>query len=85
MKKQAMVLILREVHDGYIMPVGVWNVREHVRQTLETKPSILSSFNEMLDMISNRLDIKGTEWIRNSSMLKYLMMQRSIMEYAARG
>ncbi|MGC8687176.1 MAG: Nre family DNA repair protein [Candidatus Micrarchaeia archaeon] len=84
MKKQAMVLILREVHDGYIMPVGVWNVREHVRQTLETKPVALSSFNDMLGMINAKLDIKAVEWIRNSALLRHLMMQRSLMEYAAK-
>ncbi len=38
-KAQARVVILRETHSGYIMPVGVWNVREHVRAALRNPPT----------------------------------------------
>jgi hypothetical protein len=31
-RRQAAVTILREAHPGYILPVGVWNVRENVRK-----------------------------------------------------
>ena len=41
LKKQGAALILREAHEGYTAPVGVWNVREHVRGTLETEPVFL--------------------------------------------
>ncbi|MGB9854220.1 MAG: Nre family DNA repair protein, partial [Candidatus Bathyarchaeales archaeon] len=30
-QRQATVIVLREAHPGYIMPVGVWQVRENVR------------------------------------------------------
>ncbi|MCW8802471.1 MAG: Nre family DNA repair protein, partial [Candidatus Bathyarchaeota archaeon] len=30
-RRQASVIVLREAHPGYIMPVGVWQVRENVR------------------------------------------------------
>ena len=81
LKKQAVALILREVHDGYIMPVGVWNVREHVRETLQTEPTILHSTKEMFDCIKSRLDIKSNDWVRNSVILKDLIQQRRINEY----
>jgi len=81
LKKQAMVLILREVHDGYIMPVGVWNVREHVRETLEKEPTILHSVSEMLDYVKLKLDIGANEWIRNSRMLAELLSQRRISDF----
>jgi hypothetical protein len=29
-RRQAAVVVLREAHPGYIMPVGVWQVREIV-------------------------------------------------------
>ena len=51
LKRQAVALILREVHEGYLMPVGVWNVREHVRETLEKEPQIMHTTNEMFDCI----------------------------------
>ncbi len=84
MKKQAIVLILREVHEGYLMPVGVWNVREHVRQTLQAKPEVLSTFNDMLNMVKSRLAIDPKTWILNSTLLKLMLMQKRLSEYAAR-
>ncbi len=83
LKKQAIALILREVHEGYIMPVGVWNVREHVRETLATKPEILYSTKEMFDYIPKKLDIKVKHWIANSRVLKDLLTQRRIGDFTA--
>src|SRR5213080_1374143 len=37
-RRQAATVILRETHPGYIMLVGVWNVREHVREALRRPP-----------------------------------------------
>ncbi len=79
--RQGTILILREVHDGYIMPVGVWNVREHVRQTLQERPAILHSPGEIWNFISQRLDISTANWIANSRILKDMLTQRKIMEY----
>ena len=82
LKRQAVALILREVHEGYLMPVGVWNVREHVRETLEKEPQILHSTNEMFDCIKSKLEIGRNDWIRNSVILRNLISQKRINEYA---
>ncbi|MGC9191048.1 MAG: Nre family DNA repair protein, partial [Candidatus Micrarchaeia archaeon] len=55
--KIASVVILRETHPGYIMPVGVWNVREHVRETLKTQPIKFDSIYDALRYIDNKMDI----------------------------
>ncbi len=81
LKKQAVALILREVHDGYIMPVGVWNVREHVRETLQTEPTIMHSTKEMFECIKSRLDIKTVDWVRNSRILHDMISQRRMRDY----
>lgn len=81
MKKQGVALILREVHEGYLMPVGVWNVREHVRQTLAMEPDVLHSEDQMFDYIKKKLDISIPVWIRNSRVLRDLLMQRRISSY----
>ena len=81
MKRQATALILREVHDGYIMPVGVWNVREHVRQTLETRPVVLHTYQDMMEFTKQRLEISPGDWIRNSAILKGLSSQMRIAKY----
>ncbi|MDE1856973.1 MAG: hypothetical protein KGH98_02705 [Candidatus Micrarchaeota archaeon] len=81
LKRQGVALILREVHDGYIMPVGVWNVREHVRETLSTKPETLENTQQMFDYIKGKLEIGTKEWIRNSRILKDMLTQRRIPDF----
>ena len=80
-KRQAVALILREVHDGYIMPVGVWNVREHVRETLEKEPHVLYSTAAMFGLIRSKLEIPVKTWIENSRILSDIMSQRRMMDY----
>ncbi len=81
LQKQAMALILREVHDGYLMPVGVWNVREHVRETLETQPMIMHSMKDMFECIQRVFEIGTKDWIKNSVMLTELIRQKRLAEY----
>ncbi len=79
-KVQGRVLILREVHDGYVMPVGVWNVREHVREALEGQP-IVANESDILGLVSKMFDISAKEWTKNSVILKKLFLQRRITAY----
>jgi len=78
-KRQAMVLILREIHEGYILPVGVWNVREHVREALTKEPIILNSTDEILKIIKSKLDIDPKGWIKNSTLLRFLYQQKRLV------
>ena len=81
LKRQAMVLILREAHAGYTMPVGVWNVREHVRETLTKEPIVLHNMQEMFGLITQKLTITPKEWVKNSRLLRELLTQKRISEY----
>ncbi|MEM5872358.1 MAG: Nre family DNA repair protein [Candidatus Aenigmatarchaeota archaeon] len=80
-KRQAGVVVLREAHPGYIMPVGVWNVREAVRNALKNKPLKFNSLNEALNYISKKLDISISKWISCSAILKDTLQQRKITEF----
>ncbi|MGC8710015.1 MAG: Nre family DNA repair protein [Candidatus Micrarchaeia archaeon] len=77
-KKQATTVIMRETHSGYTMPVGVWNVREHVREALEKEPKIFGNIYEAFSYIRSRLDIPIGTWIKNSEVLKDLFMQKRL-------
>jgi len=79
--RTAGVVIFREAHPGYIMPVGVWNVRENVRASLKTKPFKYDSLDKALAHVDNVMDIKRDIWIQNSGILKDWMIQRRIDEY----
>ncbi len=85
LQKQAMALILREVHEGYLMPVGVWNVREHVRETLETRPAILHSVKDMFEFVKRTFEIGTNDWIKNSTILTELLRQKRLLEYISQG
>lgn len=77
-RRQAGVCIMRESHPGYILPVGVWNVRENVRAALRSEPRRFSSINDALMHVSSVMDIPMSRWIRNSAVLKDALYQRRI-------
>jgi hypothetical protein len=78
--RQAGVSILRESHPGYILPVGVWNVRENVRAALRTRPRTFRTLNEALTHASTVLDIPISRWIKSSAILKDALHQRRITD-----
>ncbi|MBN2094821.1 MAG: hypothetical protein JW727_02135 [Candidatus Aenigmarchaeota archaeon] len=57
MGRQARALVIREVHEGYDVPVGVWEVRENVRNALRNPPQRFSSFQEMMKNVKTRMDV----------------------------
>ena len=71
-KKQAKVVILREAHPGYIMPLGVWNVREHVRHALKGEPVVLENMEQLFELIHSNMDIDIPTWIQNSTLLRLI-------------
>jgi hypothetical protein len=79
-RKQAGVLILREIHQNYI-PVGVWNVRETIRNMLREKPEVFDSLEKSLQYISSKLEIPVEVWIRNSKILRNFYSQKKINEF----
>jgi hypothetical protein len=79
--RQAGVVIFREAHPGYIMPVGVWNVREHVRAAVKGQPRKFNTLNEALAHISTKMDIPMARWIHTSGILKDMLYQKRIEDY----
>ncbi len=77
-KRQAAALILREVHSGYTAPVGVWNVREHVRETLEGDAIAINGVGEMIRMIGEKLEIPLSDWVKSSSILSRIIKQKTL-------
>ncbi len=80
-RRQASVVVLREAHPGYIMPVGVWQVRENVRNALRQKPLKYNTLNEALSRIGNQFQIPMKQWIERSSLLRNALFQKRITEY----
>ena len=80
--RQASVVILREAHPGYILPVGVWNVRENVRAAVRGEPRRFNTLKEVLGYAQTRLDIPLSTWIKNSWVLRQRLHQRRLEDYS---
>lgn len=76
--RQAGVVVLREVHPGEILPLGVWNVREHVRQAVRQPYEVLASTQELLERISGAFAIPLARWLRTSAVLHEHRTQRRL-------
>ena len=79
--RQASVVILREAHPGYILPVGVWNVRESVRKALKGDYRKFDTLNGAILFISEIMDIPIERWIKNSAILKNHLYQKKIEDF----
>lgn len=80
-RRQATVIILREARPGYIMPMGVWQVRENVRNAMRQKPFLFNTLAESLKYVSGRLEIPLQRWIHQSELLKQALFQKRITDF----
>ncbi|MFY9717716.1 MAG: Nre family DNA repair protein [Thermoplasmata archaeon] len=76
--RQAGIVVLREVHPGEILPLGVWNVREHVRSALRSPPERLASLGELTDRIRSTFAIPVDRWLTASAVLHEARTQRRL-------
>ncbi|MEJ2280991.1 MAG: Nre family DNA repair protein [Candidatus Bathyarchaeota archaeon] len=80
-RRQAAVIVLREAHPGYIMPVGVWQVRENVRNAMCQKPYKYETLEKALMHINSKFQIPVKDWIEKSSLLKKALFQKRLTDY----
>jgi hypothetical protein len=76
-KRQARVVSFRAIHEGYVMPVGVWEVRENVRQAMKNKPLSFNTREEALAHLSKKLRINIADYLNMSTILR----QRRLGEF----
>ena len=77
---QAAVLVLREIRPEYAVPVGVWQIREGIREAMKQRPFIADSLEEGIDYACKPLSISKSEWLAKGDLLK-LIKQKSITEF----
>lgn len=68
-KKQAKALVIREVHSGYSIPVGVWLIRETVRNAMKNQPKRFDTIEECVIELKQRLKTEFTEYKKRSILL----------------
>ena len=80
-KRQASILIIREVLPEYYAPLGIWQFRETVRGAFENKPEKFDDLNLALKNVSQRLKIRLDDVTRVSKLLKKLREQKKIIRF----
>ncbi|HJM00603.1 MAG TPA: hypothetical protein QF456_00935 [Nitrosopumilus sp.] len=79
-KIQAGVLILREIRPEYAIPVGVWQVREGIREAMKQKATTVSDFNDALEIASKKTSVSKNEWIVNGNIAN-MIRQKTLLDY----
>ncbi|MFP3951709.1 MAG: Nre family DNA repair protein [Candidatus Bathyarchaeia archaeon] len=80
-RKQAKVFIFREAYPDYIMPVGVWQVRENCRNAMKRDPRRFETLGSALDYTMSRLTIPLEKWKDVGPLLRHTLTQRKITDY----
>ena len=79
--RQAKVLVLRHVSDEYWGPVGVWQVRESVRNAFEGEHGEAETFEEAVRGVSEQLPVSLARLRQKSTMVAGL--QSSLADWTA--
>jgi hypothetical protein len=80
-RKQAAAIVLRETYPGYIMPLGVWNVRESIRTLMKQRPEIHETFESALRSALGKMKIARSKWIGSSVLIRRQLTQMKITSY----
>jgi len=76
-KKQARVVLIREIMPEYDLPVGVWEIRENVRHAFLNNGQKFSNQQELMSELSKKLKLPLSTYICKSSVLR----QRKLTDY----
>lgn len=80
-RRQAKVLVFRESYPDYILPLGVWLVREAIRRALRTKYRKFNSLKEVIMYLNQVLKIKVNDWIQVSELLRSSLKQTKLEHF----
>ena len=84
MKKQATILALRFVSDEYWAPLGVWVVRQAVKNTMKNTPIKFNTREEMLKYAFDYIKKFGYDlggFMRQSVLVQHMNTQKKISDY----
>ena len=74
-KKQAGAVILREAYKGYV-PLGVFNVRENVRNAMSQDGKEFEDMNSALSYIGTKLRLPVNRFVQKGNLLRDLKRSR---------
>ncbi|MFH1221988.1 MAG: Nre family DNA repair protein [Candidatus Micrarchaeota archaeon] len=82
MKLQAGAIVFREAYNGYV-PLGVFNVRENVRNAMQQMPQEFETLQQSLAYISSKIKLPLSRFVETSTLLQDVMHGRQTTLAAA--
>ena len=80
-RRQAAAIVLRETYPGFIMPLGVWNVRESIRALFRQPFQKHETFRSAMDSALSMLRISKARWKRESVLISRELTQTKISAF----
>jgi hypothetical protein len=80
-RRVATVIVFCEARPGYIMPVGVWQVRENMRNAMKQSPLKFGTLEDALKRIASQLQIPMAYWIQKSKLLENVIFQKRLTDF----
>ena len=77
MRRQARVVVIREIHKEYDVPVGVWEIRENVRHAFQKEPVRCPTLGDALEVLKFKLRNPPETYFQKSKILP----QRKLMDF----
>jgi hypothetical protein len=80
-EKRAAVMVLREIHPQYAIPVGVWQVREGIREAFKKNINKFEDFDKAFLYATSLMSVSKNEWLENSKIYTKIVKQKTILDY----
>ncbi len=75
-RRQAKAIVFREIGENYGIPLGVWVIRETVRDALKKKPLRFFDLHLALKFMSSKLAVPLKNYLTESKVLKELNQKK---------
>jgi len=80
-KRQAACIVFREIGQDYNLPLGVWVIRETMRNALESKPLVFFDLELALQFLSRKLSVPVKQYEKESRLLDKIRHQKRLSEF----
>lgn len=80
-RRKAAALVLREIHPEYVMPVGVWQIREGVREALKKPARAFDGLDGALAFACSTMSQSRAELLDHSQMYRNFRSQTRITDF----
>lgn len=81
-RRKGAAVVLREIHPEYVMPLGVWQIREGVREAMRKDPERFETLEAALSFASSGMSTSKTEILRYSQLWRTHHSQTRITDFA---